>query len=86
MDIKFKNLNIHQVQGCLKKLLKNSVIPTIPVQFKPSPAKPFLHTHVYDPIVFVQLALSWQLCVLFVHSLISAIAKTDIVNFGKFPQ
>ena len=58
----------------MKRLSKTEIFD-LPVQFTPFPEKPFLQAHVNDPIVFVHVALSWQLCVVSAHSLTSATVK-----------
>ena len=40
---------------CLLNSARSSRYP-VPVQFFPSPRKPLLHSHLYDPGVLVQLA------------------------------
>lgn len=45
----------------------------------PSPVNPGLQEQLYDPAIFVQLALFLlQLCVLLVHSLMSEMESTDL--------
>ena len=52
----------------------------VPVQVNPFPEKPVLHWQVYDPLVFVQSALAWQLLVPVTHSSISKFNRLEMIK------
>ena len=50
----------------------------LPVQVNPSPVNPVLHSHMYDPLPSVQVALSWHPSVPRSHSLMSMSKMRDM--------
>jgi len=63
-------------------VIRSAYIPHV----VPSPWKPFLHSHVNDPIVLLQIALTLQLWVLVAHSSISSVklSRKKIANIKLF--
>ena len=53
------------------QLIFNDQAITLSVHVSPSPLYPTLHVHEKLPLVFAQVASSWQLSVSVAHSLIS---------------
>ena len=69
-----QNQNQKQVKGYIDKYAITTYgSKDIPVQDLPSPLNPDPQLHLYDPIVFEQLAHGWHVWVPLVHSLISAV-------------
>ena len=63
------------------KITKICSIAVIPWQVTPFPWKPVLHVQLKDPLVFIQLAFTSQLCVPKIHSSISMIKEKE-QNYG----
>ena len=55
----------------------------IPWQYVPFPEKPALHSQVKEPTVSLQVALSWQLSLLMIHSSIS-VREVIYIPFNDF--
>lgn len=68
-------------QAFSNKPLIGLQLQNLPIQlFTPSPTKPSLHTHLYDPAVFAQLAFWWQVYVSGdAHSFMSEQKEREII-------
>ena len=67
-------------------IIKKTEVLFSPVQLTPSPEYPGLQVHSKNPLVFLQIALAWQLCFPASHSFSSAIQKsgTESKNWFSF--